>query len=329
MVSYKELLPLCNKYTMDGYYAGESIPDKKLANARKHFQIPVQEPVAAVLDTTVFRSGKNGLAIAETGLYSRDANSGRRYLPWSELSSLTVTYESGNVANSIKIEEAEILLVARGGLASKLVNLLSEIQHLVRSTSTNNSRERWMLAVNGSQYGPYDLPTVRAMVAERQIDPETCLVWREGMPNWTPFERVPDLAALLRDAAPQSTIAPPPLPPPPLPSSATPTATNPQVRDEDTKESPYRSAERTRGKAPSSVDLNHAPLDDLLALPGMTMLNGPKLVRERSRRGGFGTVEEVGRFLELPPHQVERLKEQSFVSTSEGTGPRDRRVVDF
>ncbi len=314
MVSYDELLQVCASFTGDNYYVGREIPQKKLANARKHYEIPPQELIVALIDTTAFGSAKNGLAICETGIYCRDFSEQPQYSPWPEFSTLDIVAKGG-FNRRVEVGGTKILTLGGINFSNDAINaLFADIRYLIIAASSMNLPERWMLAVNGSQYGPYDLQTIRVMVVERQIDPATCLAWREGMSNWTPLERDPDLAALLPGAAPQTTIAPPPLPPPPLPSSA---STDPRV-GKNTEKLPYRYA-----------DLNRAPLDDLLALPGMTMLNGPKLVRERSRRGGFGTVEEVGRFLELPPHQVERLKEQSFVSAIEGTRPRDRRVVDF
>ena len=50
------------------FYLKDAIPQKKLANARKVFPIPPQEKVIAYMDTTLFGSGKTGLAITRWGL---------------------------------------------------------------------------------------------------------------------------------------------------------------------------------------------------------------------------------------------------------------------
>ena len=50
------------------FYLNDAIPPKKLANARKAFPIPPQEKVIAFTDTTLFGSGKTGLAITSWGL---------------------------------------------------------------------------------------------------------------------------------------------------------------------------------------------------------------------------------------------------------------------
>jgi len=52
----------------DAFYTSASIPEKKIANARAAFPIPMDEYVLALTDTTVFGSGKTGLAITRWGL---------------------------------------------------------------------------------------------------------------------------------------------------------------------------------------------------------------------------------------------------------------------
>jgi len=68
-------------------------------------------------------------------------------------------------------------------------------------------------AINGAQAGPFDVNGIRNMVAQGQMNGET-LVWKQGMPQWTPAGQVPELAPVFQ--------APPPIPggpggPPPLP----------------------------------------------------------------------------------------------------------------
>lgn len=52
----------------DSFYTSETIPEKKISNARAKFPIPVDEYVLALTDTTLFGSGKTGLAITKWGL---------------------------------------------------------------------------------------------------------------------------------------------------------------------------------------------------------------------------------------------------------------------
>lgn len=65
------------------------------------------------------------------------------------------------------------------------------------------------LSVNGQQYGPYDMPAIMQMIANRQIIPET-YVWRPGMAQWMQASQCPELAPLFSSSA-----VPPPMPPAP------------------------------------------------------------------------------------------------------------------
>jgi membrane protease subunit (stomatin/prohibitin family) len=64
---------------------------------------------------------------------------------------------------------------------------------------------QWYLGVGGQQQGPFDQGALAAQVAGGTLTPGT-LVWRAGMPQWTPAQQVPELAGLFG-------AVPPPLPP--------------------------------------------------------------------------------------------------------------------
>ena len=64
---------------------------------------------------------------------------------------------------------------------------------------------QWYLGVAGQQLGPFDLAGLAAEAGAGRLTPAT-LVWRTGMPQWTPAGQVSELSAVL----PQ---LPPPLPP--------------------------------------------------------------------------------------------------------------------
>ena len=63
----------------------------------------------------------------------------------------------------------------------------------------------YMLAVNGQQYGPYNMSQLQQMATTGQLTMNT-LVWCQGMAAWEPAANRPDLVAL---------FAPPPIPPTP------------------------------------------------------------------------------------------------------------------
>lgn len=66
---------------------------------------------------------------------------------------------------------------------------------------------QYMIAVNGQQYGPYNVQQMQQMAQSGQINAQT-LVWAQGMPQWVAAGSVPELAQLFM-------ATPPPMPPVP------------------------------------------------------------------------------------------------------------------
>ncbi|WP_298845907.1 hypothetical protein [Clostridium sp.] len=65
----EKILEICKKYRFIGYYVYGNIPDKKLNNAILNFPIPLEDEVIALIDSTIFGSCKNGLAVCMSGIY--------------------------------------------------------------------------------------------------------------------------------------------------------------------------------------------------------------------------------------------------------------------
>lgn len=66
----------------------------------------------------------------------------------------------------------------------------------------------YMLAVNGQQYGPYNMQQLQQMVTSGQLTAQT-LVWCQGMATWEPAAHRADLASLFAPAAPPMPPTPP------------------------------------------------------------------------------------------------------------------------
>ena len=66
----------------------------------------------------------------------------------------------------------------------------------------------YMLAVNGQQYGPYNMQQLQQMVQSGQLTAQT-LVWCQGMAAWEPAANRQDLAGLFAPAAPPMPPTPP------------------------------------------------------------------------------------------------------------------------
>ena len=64
---------------------------------------------------------------------------------------------------------------------------------------------QYMVAINGQQYGPYNIQQMQQMAQSGQIN-ASVLVWAQGMPQWATAGSVPELASLFM-------ATPPPMPP--------------------------------------------------------------------------------------------------------------------
>ncbi len=63
------------------------------------------------------------------------------------------------------------------------------------------ARERWFFAKDNRRMGPFP----RRQLVESLLalpDPRTCLVWRHGLPAWTPAAEVPEIQRLLAPFSP-------------------------------------------------------------------------------------------------------------------------------
>ena len=67
------------------------------------------------------------------------------------------------------------------------------------------SAVQYMVAINGQQYGPYNMQQMQQMAQSGQIN-ASVLVWAQGMPQWMAVGNVPELASLFAQT-------PPPMPP--------------------------------------------------------------------------------------------------------------------
>lgn len=67
------------------------------------------------------------------------------------------------------------------------------------------SAVQYMVAINGQQYGPYNMQQMQQMTQSGQINAQV-FVWAQGMPQWVTAGSVPELASLFSQT-------PPPMPP--------------------------------------------------------------------------------------------------------------------
>ncbi|MBF8192325.1 SPFH domain-containing protein, partial [Nonomuraea sp. K274] len=115
----------------------------------------------------------------------------------------------GDLGEYAKFQAANALENAGGaGEGMGLGMGIAAGQHMAEALRPNQPQEgppplpgRWFLGENGTQRGPIDQADLPGAGLTRDT-----LVWRSGMPQWTPARDVPELAPLLGGT-------PPPLPP--------------------------------------------------------------------------------------------------------------------
>jgi hypothetical protein len=325
MPTISQIRQVCRRHATAKCFV-DSIPELKLNNARESQHIPTSEVVIALIDTTVFGSAKDGLAVCESGLYWKNIYASPEYATWSEFRVLRFQSAKSMFGGKVTFTDGRIFdLSGNQELVDSVDSLLRELQRLaIDGVAAPTTDYEWMVAVNQQQYGPYETESLKTLVAGEQIDMNVALVWREGMSNWSRFNDVPEL--ITTKAQPAS---PPPVPPtrpnPPQLSTVEPILT-------EIASTLKESAQVQSLKQRQLVDLNNASLDDLLYLPGLALESARQLIHERQSRLGFQSVEEVGELLGFSPHKVQRLRErvriEPFVGTGHTTSAR-RRVVDF
>ncbi|HEX6039894.1 MAG TPA: hypothetical protein VFZ20_17710, partial [Longimicrobium sp.] len=92
MLAREQVLDVCASYGGPDWWVHPAIPGDRLSNARATWRRPPEGDVIAFLDSTVFGSGKEGLAILPDGLtwHSGSASKERWEYTWRELAAVPI-----------------------------------------------------------------------------------------------------------------------------------------------------------------------------------------------------------------------------------------------
>jgi hypothetical protein len=108
--------------------------------------------------------------------------------------------------------------------------------------------DEWYVAINGVPVGPVRISELRRKAAAGAVN-EDSLCWQEGLEEWRPIRTIPDLAALVREAAmgnrPSLLSAPAPEPPPAPRSPSGPSEPPPAPRSPSGPSEPKQPAQRS------------------------------------------------------------------------------------
>ncbi|WP_298845906.1 DUF4339 domain-containing protein [Clostridium sp.] len=70
-------------------------------------------------------------------------------------------------------------------------------------------QQKWHIAINGQQEGPYDVSTIKSLIIKKSINREKCHVWKKGMPNWVLMGEVNEFIEIFNQLDDE---LPPPIP---------------------------------------------------------------------------------------------------------------------
>lgn len=103
---------------------------------------------------------------------------------------------------------------AMGGQMAGMMNNMGQQMQNAMQTPPPMPQVQYMLAVNGQQYGPFNMSQLQQMVQSGQLTSQT-YVWKQGMPQWELASNVPELAALFGVPTPPPVPGGMPTPPSP------------------------------------------------------------------------------------------------------------------
>lgn len=86
-----------------------------------------------------------------------------------------------------------------GAAGAKLINAFAKVKNKTNSvTPPPIPVNAYYVAENGKPAGPYDLDTLKLMIDEGKVSPES-LLWKEGMDGWQKAEIIPDIIELFNE----------------------------------------------------------------------------------------------------------------------------------
>ncbi len=138
MINFREVTAVLSAHNAANYYHKDSIPEKKLLNARIYMEVPADEIVFGLCDYTVFGSAKEGVVFTNRGIYARYLSE-KDSITYEELGKCTVTLNSNSEAmvNKIKVCYGKNLS-SMGKLIKKLSKALRPIDLSLAKKSFND-----------------------------------------------------------------------------------------------------------------------------------------------------------------------------------------------
>lgn len=293
---------ICKNYSTKDIYMLEDISEKKLQNAIQYFPIISAKLVYVLYDSSIFKSCKTGIVVCDNGVvYKNDWMYEPKYkhFKWEEFAKLNI-YIKGSYIYFDDTYKASIVIKEP---RENLLDLFKKLQAAIRIQEVNETKDdcKWMLAIDGKQYGPMDEIEVNKRIAEGNINPEITFLWKQGMNDWELPMKIQEFKEISGKLNSKIT---PPLPP---------------IINIDTDERKELISE--------SLDINNCKVEELLIFDCIDLERAKLLIELRNRGKNFYNSEDIGSALDLKPHEVEEIKGMAVFNLSKVS--RGIRRVEF
>ena len=138
----EKIIEILNKYG-NHIYIDNLIPVEKVENAIINYPIDRTDKVLGLIDTTVFGSAKNGMAITEKGIYFKNdwtTHTIKNFLSWKELTKNNI--RKGSMFCILLANKCEFNISGASDINRDiLINLLNEIINLFDISKNDNDIE--------------------------------------------------------------------------------------------------------------------------------------------------------------------------------------------
>jgi hypothetical protein len=126
-----QILNICKDYEdMEQLHIFETVPARKLRNARKAFNIPPDEKILLLYDDTVFGSNKDGFALCASGIFWEKNwrnNSKRDHISWAEFADRKL--QSDLDSYGLKLGRGDVISLTQGD-TNRIVELFVELKRI-------------------------------------------------------------------------------------------------------------------------------------------------------------------------------------------------------
>jgi hypothetical protein len=129
----KDILRIAARYLKEyHFYYGDSIPFKKINNARQAMQLAPDEKVYILIDNSILGNAKKGMVICDNGIYWKNmfaTKTVKNHLEWKEFSKAQIEARG---KETIQFEEGALYLCSGALGQDQILDLLSRLQTLSR-----------------------------------------------------------------------------------------------------------------------------------------------------------------------------------------------------